>query len=467
MARTLAAVEGLILFAAVSALILGWVQPVLIDWIDVASIFGQALALSACCIVAFYYNDLYDLRIVRTFGDFAIRLLQGFGVAFILLAGFYTLFPNTRIAEGVFFSSFLLIVGLLLPVRAVSYWVMRSQPFQERVLILGTGSLSSRIAMEIDAQPHFRQRVVGVVPEESGAVSSGHTEFGPIEQLAGILGEIRPDRVVVALGERRGRLPVRALLDARLAGVVVEDGTDAYERLTGKLAIEALTPSSLVFSHDFRKSRVDLLAGRALTLGVALAGLPVFLVLCPLIALAIRLDSRGPVLFAQERIGLGGRRFRLLKFRTMHPANGRTSEWVRDNERRVTRVGEHLRRYRLDELPQVLNMLAGTMNLVGPRPHPATNQELFQHMIPYYALRSVVRPGVTGWAQIRYGYANNLEEETEKMRYDLYYIKHLSFWRDVRILVDTVKTVLFGRGAQTTDAYAAPPVATGTSPGAR
>jgi exopolysaccharide biosynthesis polyprenyl glycosylphosphotransferase len=454
-ARALAFIEGLTLFAVVSILTLGWVQPMVIDWIDVAGVLGQALALSACCIVAFYYNDLYDLRVVRTFGDFAVRLLQAFGVAFILLAGFYTLFPGTRIADGVFFSSFILIVGVLLPIRAVSYWVMWSRPFQERVLILGSSPLAAQIVAEIAARAHFRQRVVGVVPEAAGGVGtpSGHIEFGPIERLAEIIDEVRADRIVVALGERRGRLPVRTLLDARLTGVIVEDGPDAYERLAGKLAIEALTPSSLVFSRDFRKSRVDLLAGRAVSFSLALLGLPVYLALYPLIALAIRLDSEGPVLFAQDRIGLNGRRFRLLKFRTMRPDAESTSEWVRDNADRVTRVGKILRRYRLDELPQLVNMLRGDMNLVGPRPHPVSNQELFRQMIPYYALRSVVRPGMTGWAQIRYGYANNLEEETEKMRYDLYYIKHLSFWRDLRILIDTVKTIMFGRGAQTTDAY--------------
>ncbi len=332
---------------------------------------------------------------------------------------------------------------------------MRSRPFQERVLILGSSPLAGQIVAEIAVRPHFRQRVVGIVPDVPGGpgIPPGYVEFGPMEQLAKIIDEVRPDRIVVALGERRGRLPVRTLLDARLTGVIVEDGPDAYERLAGKLAIEALTPSSLVFSRDFRKSRVDLLAGRAVSFSLALLGLPVYLALYPLIALAIRLDSRGPVLFVQERIGLNGRRFRLLKFRTMRPDSGSTSEWVRDNRGRVTRVGEILRRYRLDELPQLVNMLRGDMNLVGPRPHPVSNQELFRQMIPYYALRSVVRPGMTGWAQIRYGYANNLEEETEKMRYDLYYIKHLSFWRDLRILIDTVKTIMFGRGAQATDAY--------------
>src|SRR5206468_11896671 len=149
-------------------------------------------------------------------------------------------------------------------------------------------------------------------------------------------------------------------------------------------------------------------------------------------------DSPGPVFFAQDRVGAGGRRFRLLKFRTMLPARATTSEWAADNGNRITRVGRFLRRFRIDELPQLVNVLRGEMNLVGPRPHPMTNQQVFMERIAYYGLRSTVRPGVTGWAQIRYGYANNIDEETEKMRYDLYYIKNRSLWLDTSILIQTI-----------------------------
>ena len=188
-----------------------------------------------------------------------------------------------------------------------------------------------------------------------------------------------------------------------------------------------------------------LLAGAGLVLSA-----PLFL----LIALLIKLDSRGPVLFVHERVGLGGRRFRLLKFRTMHPADGATSEWVCENEDRITRVGRWLRKFRLDELPQFVNILRGDLNFIGPRPHPASNFDLFDRVVPYYWLRTLIQPGVTGWAQVRYGYANNLEEETEKMRYDLYYIKHRSFLLDLRILLDTARVVLLGRGAESAESPA-------------
>jgi lipopolysaccharide/colanic/teichoic acid biosynthesis glycosyltransferase len=221
-----------------------------------------------------------------------------------------------------------------------------------------------------------------------------------------------------------------------------------YERLTGKLAIEALTPSTIVFSEAFRKRRVQEMLLRALSIVSASLGLLVCAGPMLVIAVAIKLDSPGPVLFRHPRAGRGGRRFELLKFRTMRPASGVTSEWARDNEGRITRIGKWLRRFRLDELPQFVNVLRGDMNLVGPRPHPVSNFEMFAAHIPYYLLRSTVRPGVTGWAQVRYGYANDLDEETEKMRYDLFYIKHMSFGLDLRILAETAKLVMWGRRSQ-------------------
>jgi exopolysaccharide biosynthesis polyprenyl glycosylphosphotransferase len=448
-------VEGGLLFAAVSATTLLWVRPYVVDWVDVAAVMGQALALAVCCTVAFYYNDLYDLRIVRSFAAFTARLVQAFGVAFILLAGFYALAPGSRLAEGPFVSSLLVMTGILLPLRALSYAVMRARFLQEHVLILGVSPLTLQIAEEIGAQPSARYQVVGIVADGPvpEALAARYSVLGAVEHLGKLWRDLWPDRIVVTLRERRGRLPVTDLLEARFRGILVEDGVDIYERLSGKLAIESLRPSGLVFSRDVGRYQFDLALARATSLAVSLVGLIITAPLIGLCAILIRLGSGGPVFFVQNRIGRDGQSFRLIKFRTMHPATGPTSEWVRDNDDRVTRVGWWLRKFRLDELPQFVNVLRGDMNLVGPRPHPVSNQELFAATIPYYSLRSLVRPGVTGWAQVRYGYANNLNEEIEKMRYDLYYIKHFSWWFDLRILVDTVKTVLFGRGAQRTDAY--------------
>ena len=445
-------VEGTALFAAVAVTVFVWGQPFLLDWLDVASLMGQAAIFSLCCIVAFYYNDLYDLRIVRSFSEFATRLLQGLGVALLLLAGFYVLAPDMRAGNGALLSSVLVIVALLLPIRAVGYFIVRRRAFSDRVLILGTGPLARKIMEEIEARPHYRYRIVGVA--DDGQAPDGealkYPLLGPLEHLGKIADEVKADRIIVALAERRGRMPMRQLLDAEAQGVLVEDGMTTYELFTGKLAIEALSPSFLVFSRGFRKTPGQLALRRGVNLVAAAVGLAVTAPLMALIALAIKLDSQGPVFFIHERAGYRGRPFRLVKFRTMHgqPELRDDSVWHRDDASRITRVGYWLRKTRLDELPQLVNIFKGDMDLVGPRPEIAANVKLMAELIPYYALRHVVRPGLTGWAQVRYGYSVSLEQVTEKMRHDLFYIKHMSFWLDLRILVDTVKIALFGRGAK-------------------
>src|SRR2546426_2624259 len=332
--------------------------------------------------------------------------------------------------------------------------------FQRRILILGRTPLAGQLVRDIEGHRFGRYVVVGIVdddPSRHDRSYVGGLLIGPLSRLREMIVELRPDCLVVALVERRGRTPVRELLDSCVPrGVMVEDATDFYERLTGKLAIETLRPTSIVFSKRFRPSRLHQAFARCVSLPVALVGLVAFAPLLAVIALAIRIDSPGPVLFVQPRAGKDRRPFELMKFRTMHVARGRHSEWAGDNSNRVTRVGRVLRKLRLDELPQFVNILRGEMNLVGPRPHPVSNLDLFTLVarnlnelpgtaIGYYELRSLVRPGLTGWAQVRYGYANNLEEEIEKLRFDLYYVKYASPWLDLRILLETGRVLVFGR----------------------
>jgi exopolysaccharide biosynthesis polyprenyl glycosylphosphotransferase len=451
---SLAVVEGVVLFLVVCGSIYAWGHVLFVDWLDVAKMLGQAGGISLCCIVAFYYNDLYDLRVVRSFSLFASRLLQSFGVALILLAGFFLLFPDANIAEGPFVSSLLVSAGLLVPLRAIGYTIMRRRAFADRVLVLGTGPLARRVIQEIESRPNFRYAITGVVEEGNGVDATGlpYPVLGPLERLDKILDEVKPDRLIVALTERRGRMPMGQLLECGAKGILVEDGLRTYESFTGKLPIEALTPSFLIFSGAFRKSRLQVGWRRISSMLAALIGVLVSAPLMAAIAVAIKLDSRGPVFYQDERAGLKGRAFRLIKFRTMHPAAPgqplAVSVWDRDDATRVTRVGRSIRRLRLDELPQFWNILKGDMDLVGPRPEILSNVQAMTEQIPYYSLRLSVRPGLTGWAQTRFGYSVSLEQVTEKIRYDLFYIKHMSVWLDLRILVDTVKIVLFGRGAK-------------------
>jgi exopolysaccharide biosynthesis polyprenyl glycosylphosphotransferase len=314
----------------------------------------------------------------------------------------------------------------------------------ERVLILGTGALARELIREMQARGS-RWTIVGVIPEvRSLQPASLYPVMGCLEDIGPIVDKVRPHRIVVALDERRGRLPVESLLDSRVRGVAVEQGAEFYERVTNRLAIDLLTPSALIFSGGFRRRRFAGGVGRGMSLLLSALALVVTAPLWPLIALAVRLDSLGSVVYRQERIGRGTRTFGLLKFRTMHTEGAGVSSWARDNLTRITRIGRFLRWSHLDELPQLVNVLRGDMNLVGPRPHPVSNLALFNAGIPYYALRSAIRPGVTGWAQVCYRYANTLQEESEKMRYDLYYIKHRSLWLDLRILASTVRVLLLG-----------------------
>ena len=338
-------------------------------------------------------------------------------------------------------AGFVVLAGLLHRMRC-------NRLVLSRVLILGGGRLASKLIEELRSADGFNHVVIGIVddqPHHEGL----HAEtpwLGPLDQLAEIVEAARADHIVVALPDRRGRLPLNPLLASRVRGVVVEEALDMCERLTGKMAIEALTPGPLIHSKGFRNSGAPEAVARAVSVVIAAAGLVFLAPLLALIAVAIKLDSKGPVMFVQARTGKDGRPFNLLKFRTMHPCEERASEWVQDNSDRITRVGGPLRRFRLDELPQLVNVLRGEMNLVGPRPHPTCNEEIFTQNIAYYGLRSTVHPGVTGWAQVRYGYANNIEEETEKMRYDLYYIKNRSLGLDARILLETVRIILLGQG---------------------
>jgi exopolysaccharide biosynthesis polyprenyl glycosylphosphotransferase len=342
-----------------------------------------------------------------------------------------------------------LIVLYGLAIFCCVWLVIRRHAFLTRpVVILGNGPMTAKLIDEVD-YADGRCLVAGYVDYErprSGTLGA-IPWLGGFESLAEIVARVRPSRIIVALADRRGRLPLVALLESRIRGVVVEDAHEFYERLTGKIAIEALTPGALILGKGFRHDGFEQAVARAMSLLVAVA---VLVLMAPVVALAavlIKLDSKGPIFFKQERAGRDGKPFELIKFRTMYPAEERPSEWVQDNAHRITPVGKWLRRTRLDEVPQMINVFRGEMNLIGPRPHPTCNQHIFEENIAYYTLRSAVRPGITGWAQIRYGYANNLEQETEKMRYDLYYIKNHSLWLDIQILFETAWVMLAGHGA--------------------
>lgn len=335
----------------------------------------------------------------------------------------------------------------------------KSWVFSRRTLIVGTSQLAGKLAAEIGSQRRCSYTVIGVISErndiEGKFEEARYPLLGALKDLQQIIDEHRPDRIIVALDERIACLHADLLVECEVRNnLKVETGVEAYEKLTGKLAIESLVPGNVIFSSEFRQSAFVLWVARLSSMLAAIIGMVFCLPLMVAIGLSIKYTSLGPVFFIQERVGLGGRNFRLLKFRSMYETTASHSEWARDNSDRITPLGKILRKFRFDELPQFINIIRGDMNLIGPRPHPAVNGELFTlvsrntpecgDQIPYYSLRSSIRPGITGWAQVRYKYANGLDEEIEKLRYDLYYIKHHTIFMDIRILLETVKIVLLG-----------------------
>jgi sugar transferase (PEP-CTERM system associated) len=326
----------------------------------------------------------------------------------------------------------------------------RDPHLEERVLILGTGLRARWLAQHIWSQHEFAYRIVGFVDELPAAMPSDDPlVIGSRADLSRIVQQQRIDRIVVSLSDRRGSLPVDELLQAKLSGVRVEDAATMYERITGKILIDDIKPSWLIFSDGFRASRITRAIKRGFDIVVAGLGLLLAAPLMALTALAVRLDSRGPILYCQERVGKDGRPFTLCKFRSMVAnAEQGTPIWAKDQDDRVTRVGRFIRLTRLDELPQLWNVLRGDMSCVGPRPERPFFVQQLTAEIPFYNTRHVVRPGVTGWAQVKYRYGSSVEDAAEKLRYDLYYIKHQSLIFDLTILLDTVKVVLFRQGAK-------------------
>jgi sugar transferase (PEP-CTERM system associated) len=273
--------------------------------------------------------------------------------------------------------------------------------------------------------------------------------LGTSADLARVIADHRVDRIVVSLSDRRGRLPIQELLQAKLAGVRVEDAATTYERITGKILLDDLKPSWLIFSEGFCASRGTRIAKRSIDLLLSLVSCVVAAPVMLLTAIAVRLDSPGPILYCQERVGENGRTFTLYKFRSMGiDAEQGTPVWAKDRDDRVTRVGRILRFTRLDELPQLWNVLMGDMSFVGPRPERPFFVQQLAAAIPFYMERHAVKPGVTGWAQVKYRYGASIEDAYEKLRYDLYYVKHLSLVFDLTIAIDTVKVILSGKGAK-------------------
>lgn len=418
--------------------------------------FLKIVIISAVFVTCMYYFDFYDSLILRNLRELLTRLIQVLGTVCILLAILYYVYPTLELGRGILAIGVSLVGIILLLWRRLFVAINNQSTFAERVLLLGDGPLAIPLMREVESRPELGLRIVSQFVVPSNRVA--HTDSAPqaeserpcTEDLFHHVRTHRVNRILVVFGDRRGRLPVEDLLKLKGRGVRIQDGTDLYESITGKVPIESLRLGWLLFSPGFFVSRRFVIYKRMASVLISIPGVLLSLPLIPLIALAIKLTSRGPVFYAQKRVGHNGDVFECYKFRTMRADAEADSgpTWAGDDDPRITVVGRFLRISRLDEIPQLWNVLTGNMSLVGPRPERPEFVELLSREIPLYHLRHTVRPGITGWAQIRFRYGSSVEDAKEKLRYDLFYIKNMSPGLDFLIFFQTIKIILLGRGAQ-------------------
>jgi len=449
--RTLVLLIVEALVVGLSFLLTIWWQNQESSWIllNVEGGYWKIVCVTAIVLMLSHGLDLYDSSSTGEKWDQIFRLFTVLGlVAFVLAAVdlIYGHFLPGRIFLPGAKWGLLVLTVMLLGWRGAYAWIVQQPYFRERVYVLGTGDRALRLLNGLRQRTELGIEVVGWTGNIQGAL----TRESVAAHLAGLARENGVHRVIVAMPDRRGTLPVEALLELRLNGVKVEEATSWLEKITGRIEVEQLYASWMIFADGFRFSTVFRLMRRGLNFSVALVGLIISLPLLPFILLAVKLDSPGPALYRQKRVGKRNTQFYCYKFRTMRQdAEADTgATWAADDDPRITRVGKFLRASRLDEIPQLWCVLKGDMHFVGPRPERPEFVEWLSKEIPYYGVRHVVRPGITGWAQVQYKYGNTLEDAREKLQYDLFYIKNASLGLDLLILFQTIKIVLLGRGAK-------------------
>ena len=406
----------------------------------------KILGITAVVLVLSHMFDLYDPALMNAKGELYFRLLLMTGFIALSLAGVGYVFRGFMLGNQSFLLGLIILTFALFGWRAMYSWLLQKPYLRERVYVLGTGDRAQRLVQGLRTRSELGIELV----DWSGNLEGAVTRESVASHLMELIEQRNIHRVIVAMPNRRGTLPVEELLKLRLAGVKIEEATSWLEKMSGRIEVEHLYPSWLIFADGFRFSTGFTLLRRTLSILASAVLLLVVLPVIPFVVLAIRFDSHGPVLYRQKRVGLAGSTFFCLKFRTMRQdAEADTGPtWAGDDDPRITRVGKFLRSSRLDEIPQLWCVLKGDMGFVGPRPERPEFVEWLSKEIPYYPVRHSVRPGITGWAQVRYKYGNTVEDAKQKLQYDLFYIKNASIGLDLLVMFQTIKIVLLGRGAQ-------------------
>jgi len=416
----------------------------------------QALIFVITLQVCFYYSDLYDLRVLRCNRDQLVSVGQSLGAACLLLGLMYFVFPPLLIGRGVFFISTAVVAAFVFMLRALLDRAWQVAAPKQKILILGSQELAVTAATELMERDDLHLEVIGFLDSGSNGSHAepsgihGSRILGKLDDLEMVVKKHHVTRIVVAIEDRRGALPIRDLVSLRVQGIRVEDVHTTVAALSGRIWLNMVRPSWFIFSEGFHRARITLALKRMLDLSCGLIGLMVSLPVMLLVAMAVRLDSRGPVIFSQTRVGLKGKCFELKKFRSMRTdaEAGTGAQWAQQNDSRVTRVGKYLRKYRLDELPQFVNVIRGEMSFVGPRPERPVFVDQLRDLISYYDERHSVRPGLTGWAQVQYAYGASVQDACRKLEYDLFYLKNMSLIFDMVIILKTIRIMLTGKGGR-------------------
>lgn len=419
----------------------------MIDFLDSV---GQALTVTIVFQLCLYFFDLYDLSKDISLFDTFTRIIQAFGVGCISLAFIYYFLQDLLIPTYIFWCGFVVICLSVFSLRSLYFHILRKRLFAQVIIIIGTGKLATDISREIEGRHDSGYKVLGFVGSEQPGYNPNNAPVYPtIEDFGDYLTSDQIDRIIVAVDNRRGALPIQTLIQCKMRGIMVDQGVDIFERISGKLLVEKLDPSWIFFSDGFGFSRWKRSLKRIVDLIFAC---PMFILSLPVLilsAIVIKLESAGPILYRQERVGEHSTRFHLIKLRSMRQdAEKNGAVWAAVNDDRVTRFGAFMRKTRIDELPQLWNVIKGEMSLVGPRPERPMFVDKLVESIPYYDIRHVAKPGVTGWAQVSYPYGASIEDALRKLEYDLYYLKNSSIALDLFIIFMTVKTILFQKGSR-------------------
>ena len=413
----------------------------------------KAAMVAFVMLVSLIAMGLYQFHQRAYFHEILVRIVVGVAIGSAVLAAGYYVFPGLNLEPRVAAVAVITAIVALLMVRYAFVQSVDESVFRRRTVIYGAGERAGAISDLKRRADRRGFRIVGTIPAPGDTHCNESAEALETDRsITELAIQQRADEIVIAMDDRRGNLPIRELLDLKLGGVEVIDLLEFLERETGKIRVDLVKPSWFIFSRGFRISRTRRFSQRFLDLAVSVTLLLLAWPVMLAVALCIKLEDGvdAPVLYRQRRVGLGGRTFKVLKFRSMTPdaeSDGR-AVWAQKNDKRVTRVGSVIRKYRLDELPQVFNVIAGQMSIVGPRPERPEFVESLSEKIPYYKERHAVKPGVTGWAQLRYAYGASEGDALEKLQYDLYYIKNQNFLLDLMIILQTVEVVIWGKGAR-------------------